>query len=255
MKFVVGSCNLETNKKNKVNISGTPHNPMQRKPLNAPLGGEKIKVKDKGEHSDSVWSLQRICPWRGRISCYFSLTLISHNSTQHVCTHRSKHMHGGAVSVTRSSRPKAGPWLAKNMLIQLNNNQCLCVPGAEEGSVPRSGLWTPPLPDTPFLDSSNTTVVDTISAVYCLCLTRSQQEMARKVLFVWRGWGWPKLSWDQDKGKDGAEPSGEMFCLGRHTGVCGESVSPQKVHSWPAIQSPPICVCATLSSTSTNGRI
>lgn len=55
-------------------------------------------------------------------------------------------------------------------------------------------------PHHPVFYSSNTAVIDTITAVYCLCLTRSQQEMACKMLFVWRGWGCLKLSSDEDRG-------------------------------------------------------
>lgn len=38
---------------------------------------------------------------------------------------------------------KGGSWLANHLLIQLNNNQCLCIPGDEDSSLPRSRLWSP----------------------------------------------------------------------------------------------------------------
>lgn len=76
-----------------------------------------------------------------------------------------------------------------NMLIQLNNNQCLCIPGAGDGLLPQSGVRSPLLQH-----SLNTTVMHTITTVYCLCLTHSLEEMACKILFVWRSWGCLKLS-------------------------------------------------------------
>lgn len=50
------------------------------------------------------------------------------------------------------------------------------------GHCPRAGCEAPSCPPS-------LTVRDTINAVYCLCLIGSQQEMACKKLFVWRGLG------------------------------------------------------------------
>lgn len=50
---------------------------------------------------------------------------------------------GEVVFVTGDGGTKGGPWLADNMLIRLNNNQCLCIRGAGTGCYPGAGVWSP----------------------------------------------------------------------------------------------------------------
>ena len=50
------------------------------------------------------------------------------------------------------------------------------------GHCPRAGCEAP----SQAFSSTVQTVIDTITAVYCLCLTRSVEEMACKILLVWK---------------------------------------------------------------------
>lgn len=94
---------------------------------------------------------------------------------QHLYTHEHKHMHRGCLSLS----PDTAAWFANHVLIQLLINQCLCSRRWRRVTALGQGVKPPP----------PLTVRDTVNAVYCLCLTGSQQEMACKKLFVWRGWG------------------------------------------------------------------